>query len=208
MVILMSMEKMKKVSDTYKGGFFKNRNRLSWRAPIVADALVRTFDLKPANRLIDVGCAIGDYVLALRVMGYDAWGIEGSEAASPFFISDKIYIKDLRYLFKGNFIDSKYAIAFSLEVAEHIEPEFADVYVKNLCALSNTILISAACPGQKGHGHVNCQLKEYWIDLFQKEGFRNYPGYEARWREVLNPYRTKKELSSYYKNVICFGKDL
>jgi len=197
------------VSGTYKGGFFKNRKSLSWRAPYVCEALAKTYDLLQykGNTIVDVGCAIGDYVKWFNDSGYVAWGIEGSQAAEEFMVTDQVSIWDLRYTLNMGSCESKYDLAFSLEVAEHIEIEYAKIYVDNLILLSDNILISAAAPGQKGHGHVNCAPRQFWINLFKEKGFSNMKEYENRWKTNLGSFgRTKKELSSYYKNVICFQR--
>jgi hypothetical protein len=200
------MEDLKPVENVYKGGFFKNRHRLSWRAPIVVHALINTFDLLSIKdaKIIDVGCAIGDYVKEFQDRGMDAHGIEGSPAAQEFFVAKNIAVKDLRKPI--GFYGSSYDLAFSLEVAEHIDTMKAGIYCDNLCSLSDTILISAATPGQKGHGHVNCAPRKYWIDKFDRRGYINLKGVENTWRNNMGEWRTKKELSSYIKNAIIFKR--
>lgn len=193
------------VDHMYKGGFFKNRHRLSWRAPIVVDALCDTFDLKEGSRVVDVGCAIGDYVKEFQERRIDGHGLEGSKAAEEFFVTDQIAVKDLRK--PVGFYGLKYDLAYSLEVAEHIESAYSDIYIDNLCTLSDTILISAASPGQKGHGHVNCAPRQYWVDKFLAKGYFNYTGLEALWRLNLWEWKHKKELSSYIRNAIIFKKE-
>jgi|GEM_PF-1838628 len=197
---------MEKVSNVYKGGFFKNRHRLSWRAPIVGQALIDTFNLPVNSHIIDVGCAIGDYVKWLNENGMKANGIEGSQAAQEFFVTSSIIVHDLRTPLELGLAQFKYDLAFSLEVAEHIEPEYTHQYIENLKELSNTILISAASPGQKGHGHVNCKPRSYWIDMFKEHGFVNVKGYEITWKGLLFPLRNRKELSSYIRNVLVFER--
>jgi len=62
-------------------------------------------------------------------------------------------------------------LAICLEVAEHIDPYEADYVVEKLTELAPTIIFSAAVPGQGGHGHINCQPKEYWEHKFGKLNF-------------------------------------
>lgn len=195
---------MEPVHNVYKGGFFKNRHRLSWRAPIIVDALVNTYDLKGTDSIIDVGCGIGDYVKEFDDRGFVCMGIEGSKAAEEFFVSKHISIFDLRKLLAPSGI--KYDLAFSLEVAEHISAQYADNYIRNLCMLSDRVLISAATPGQGGHGHVNCAPRNYWINKFKALNFRNMKGIELKWRNELSKWREKKEMSSYFKNIIAFER--
>ena len=198
---------MKSVSEVYKGRFFQNRRSLSWRVPYVVDALISTFDLYPGSTVVDMGCGIGDYVLGLKEREIAACGIEGSREANAYFVTDDISNYDLRLPlpFRGV---KKLDLAFSLEVAEHIEPEYADVYVQNLCSSSDTILISAASPGQKGHGHYNCQPRGYWIEKFQAFGYENIFRLEVLWRANLSEVGYKKELDSYRKNSMVFKRRL
>jgi len=200
------MEDLEPVGNIYKGGFFKNRHRLSWRAPIVVDALSNTFGLGLGSIVIDVGCGIGDYVKEFNDRRIGAWGIEGSPAAKEFFVHNNISVQDLREPILGGKQVKKYDLAFSLEVAEHIDPMSSGVYCDNLCLLSDTILISAATPGQKGHGHVNCAPRMYWIEKFKRRGYLNMKGIENTWRNMLSTWATKKELSSYIKNGIIFKR--
>lgn len=199
---------LKPVDHVYKGGFFKNRHKLSWRADIIGKALVELFKIEKNNTVIDVGCAIGDYVKWFNDHDVCSWGIEGSAAAKEFMVTELHSIWDLRLPLNMGPISngSGYDLAISLEVAEHIEPEFAGVYLDNLCLLSDTILMTAAHPGQKGHGHVNCQEKGWWAAEMQNRGYRRDYHMERRWQELLKPACHRKEVNVYSKNVMIFKK--
>lgn len=62
-------------------------------------------------------------------------------------------------------------LAICLEVLEHIPAEDSASVLMNLCKASDTIIFSAAVPGQGGDGHINCQPKQHWIDRFADRGF-------------------------------------
>lgn len=195
---------MKPLEQTYKGNFFAKRNKLSWRAPIVCDAIENVFDLnrKRKDKILDVGCAIGDYVKEFKKRGYISCGWEGSAEARKYACT-KISIVDIREPLEkqfGVFWDA----CMSLEVAEHIEPEYAQTFVKNLCMLSDKILITAAPPGQGGHGHYNCQEKSYWESLFQEEGFFRSIAKEEIFKNTLTPFLHRKEMSVYARNALVF----
>ena len=68
-------------------------------------------------------------------------------------------------------VTRRYDLAISIEVAEHIEPGNAEEFVRLLTGLSDTVLFSAAIPGQGGTGHVNEQWPEYWAALFRASGY-------------------------------------
>jgi hypothetical protein len=63
-------------------------------------------------------------------------------------------------------------LAISLEVAEHINPEYANTFVKNLTQSSDIVLFSAAIPLQRGTNHVNEQYPSYWKKIFEEYGFK------------------------------------
>jgi hypothetical protein len=73
---------MQPVREIYKKQFFGRRDRLAWRVPIVCDAVQNTFNLPPQSGIIDVGCAIGDYIAELENRGYVTAGIEGSSGGA------------------------------------------------------------------------------------------------------------------------------
>jgi len=68
-------------------------------------------------------------------------------------------------------LNRKYDLAISLEVAEHLPEQFADLFVKTLILHSDIILFSAAIPGQGGQNHLNEQWPDYWIEKFSKHGY-------------------------------------
>jgi hypothetical protein len=86
----------------------------------------------------------------------------------------------------------------SLEVAEHIHPEAAAIFVDSLVRLAPVILFSAAIPGQGGVNHVNEQWSEYWVERFEQRGY-----------EVIDCIRkklwqNKGVLWSYAQNILLF----
>ena len=68
--------------------------------------------------------------------------------------------------------NAPYCLAMSLEVAEHISPALADAFVRYFENLAETIIFTAAQPGQGGTAHINEQPREYWISKFASIGFR------------------------------------
>jgi len=121
--------------------------------------------LYPINSVVDVGCALGSWLLAFMEEGIDdVIGVE-----KEWVDIEKIKIPKEKFTNNILSIDRKFDLAVSLEVAEHIEKEEIPQYLLQLTRLSNLILFSAAIPGQGGRGHVNEQWPEYW-----KRGFAEY----------------------------------
>lgn len=192
---------MKLVEDVYKASFFKNRHKLHWRAEHVCCAIISI--LEPSS-IIDVGCGTGDLVEYFNEIGVKAWGIEGSKRALPFVVSDKIFIFDIRDELDIDY--PRFDLCLSLEVAEHIDPDRANQYIKNLVQLSNKVLISAAPIGQLGHGHVNCQPYEYWIKKFSDRNYEFIPAIAEMIKQQLFPWRHKPGIKAYYNNLLYFER--
>ena len=186
---------MKPLEEIYGPKFFARRDRLMWRAEIICKAVVDIFD---PTSVIDVGCGIGDYVhYFYNNLNVPAEGIEGSEAARPYFVSENIYVCDLRREIVRIHAD----LVVCFEVAEHIEEEYSDIFVENLTRMSNRILISAAPPGAGGYHHVNCRTEEYWAEKFMEFNYGYDPTLTYMIREALKPWRHRKEL---YHNKLQF----
>lgn len=185
----------------YKESFFAKRDSLSWRAKPVCEAINTALGPKS---VVDVGCGIGDYVSYFeRELGLLAYGIEGSENAIKYFKSTHILIRDLRDRIDIGMI---FDVAICFEVAEHIEPEYVPIFLFNLVNLSDRIVMSAAAPGQKGHHHVNCQPRAYWIKKMKNFGFEENEVIVNMIRSLWEPWRRKKEMLSYYNNLFCFER--
>lgn len=196
---------MRSLEEMYPKGFFRGRHRLRWRGPIVADAIEALFDFK---LLIDVGCGIGEVVEELRSRGRMAIGLEGPSTALDYLLPgpEAMIFWDLRKPLP--FVRHGYDLAVCFEVAEHIEEEFATVFVENLTKLAPRILVSAAPPGQEGHHHFNCQLPEYWEGLFSPAGYVRRRGVEDLWKTQLAAWSKKKELRSWINNSLYFEEEV
>ena len=190
---------MKPLHEIYGPKFFARRDKLLWRAPIVCGAINDVFE---PESVIDVGCGIGEYVQYLENnLGIRSCGIEGSGACLPYLVSEKVMILDMRI--KQN-VRLHSDLVVSLEVAEHIEIEYSNIFIENLTQLSDTILMSAAPPGAGGHHHVNCQTQEYWHKKFLKFGYIYDEVQTQAIRQALQPWKHRKEL--YHNNLLYFAK--
>lgn len=204
---------MLKLEKLYNERFFSRRKSLLWRAPIICGALKKSFpevfrnDYSNDNgsmrryNVVDAGCATGEYVDHFNEMGYMALGIEGSKCASKHVVTEDIRYLDLRMMQVLNFTAD---ICTCFEVAEHIEPEYAKVFIGNLTRIGRLVVMTAGQPGQKGHGHVNCQPKKYWEDIFWDYCFLRSKQDEEKLLFQLEPYKRKKGISGYYHNLMIF----
>lgn len=193
-------QEMQKLSEIYKESFFGKRNRMMWRVPIWCEAIKKVF--MPFS-VIDFGCAIGDFVKGFENIGIRSIGIEGSKNAIPYMVTKEYIIHDLR----KPFVCGRYDLCQCLEVAEHIEPEYVNQFIENLCMASENILISAAPPGQKGHHHVNCQPIEYWDKQFKQINFERDDNTADKIKREIFLYKDKPGLKAYYQNLHFYRKE-
>jgi SAM-dependent methyltransferase len=128
-------------------------------------------ELLHPSSVLDVGCGRGTWLdVFLRhgvtdVMGVDGPYIPVTELEIP---PDAFVGHDLRRPLE---LGRRFDLVVSVEVAEHLDPDFASTFVSSLVAHASAVLFSAAIPFQGGAGHVNEQWPSYWADLFAVHGF-------------------------------------
>ena len=123
-------------------------------------------ELLEPRRVVDVGCGIGTWLSVFKELGVeDVWGIDGEHVPR-----EMLEIPEERFLpldlERTVDIHDRFDLVVSLEVAEHLPPEFAGEFVRFLTQLGAVVLFSAAIPGQGGERHVNEQWPEYWVERF------------------------------------------
>jgi 2-polyprenyl-3-methyl-5-hydroxy-6-metoxy-1,4-benzoquinol methylase len=155
-----------------------------------------SFDYK---RVIDVGCGIGEFGHKADEYFVEYYGVDYRIPRDKLLIPAERYAEfdltsDVEFPFKG----IRFDLAICTEVLEHIPEEHAKKAVKLLCSLADTIVFSAAIPGQGGHNHVNEQWQSYWVNLFFENDFTPLRGLrEAIWN---NP-----DIDVWYRqNLIVF----
>ncbi len=123
------------------------------------------------SSLLDVGCGTGTWLKAAIDFGIgDVFGVDGvkTPADKLHVASDKIQQLDLTGAWN---LEKQYDVVFCLEVAEHLDMAFAPKLIDALVNHGDHVFFSAACPGQPGQHHVNCQWPDYWQRLFNQRGF-------------------------------------
>ena len=117
---------------------------------------------------IDAGCGIGSWGVGLKnYLGID-YGVPEDKLIIP---KEQYFDHDLSKPLSKEFKNNNNNIVLCLEVAEHIKDEFSNVLIENLIKLGDTIIFSAAIPGQGGVNHVNEQWQYYWFKKFWDYNF-------------------------------------
>jgi hypothetical protein len=125
----------------------------------LAAALINFFKKESSNlKIVDLGCGMGKYVADLRAAGLSIDGFDGNPL-TPELTNAMCEVKDLSVPFK---FDEPYDWVLSLEVGEHLPPQYETTFLENLHNNNKKgIILSWALKGQDGHGHVNEQNNDY-----------------------------------------------
>jgi SAM-dependent methyltransferase len=149
--------------------------------------------------VLDVGCGTGTWLRACAGLGIDDYfGVDGyATEASLVIPRDRFQRADLRLPLD---MGRRFDLVMSLEVAEHIDPGSADIFVDSLCRHSDAILFSAAIPGQGGIGHVNEAWPTYWVNKFALRDFDVF--------DLVRPriWEDQRVQDWYRQNTLLFGK--
>ncbi len=178
------------IEHEYSGDFYSyidSGSRKSARA--VASILL---DEMRIETLLDVGAGHGAWAAEWTTAGVnDVLAVDGDyvrrdQLAIP---EDKFLAHDLS---KPLDLKRRFDLVQSLEVAEHLPADKADLFVDNLVRHGDVILFSAAVPHQGGEHHVNEQPPEYWRRRFGARGYMAFDFVRPRLQgqsEVMPWYR-------------------
>ena len=137
-------------------------------ARTVLAPLIQTF---APTSVLDMGCGHGAWLQAARELGVDTvQGVDG-----PWIDSDALMIPKQNFkthaLEQPLDLERTFNLVISLEVAEHLPENAADIFVESLVRHGDVVLFSAAIPFQGGRGHVNEQWPGYWAAKFAALGY-------------------------------------
>lgn len=168
---------------------FYNRNYKFQKA--LADNLAQWIaDKYNPQTIVDFGCGCGCF--SGTIAKYSGGHVFGLNGDIPHNAEIEVFQYDLSKQIETTI---KNDLVISLEVAEHIPEESADIFIDNLTNAGDTILFSAAIPGQGGIGHVNEQHHFYWHKKLQERGYKCF--------DIIRPLiKDKKEVPFWYRNNI------
>jgi SAM-dependent methyltransferase len=152
----------------YDARFYRRFSAGSARSADVVLPLLRA--IAPVRSVVDFGCGTGAWLAAWQRLGVDdVIGLDGDQARESLeILAERFLAADLR---KPIRLGRQFDLAQSLEVAEHLPPEAAPLFVETLTTHAPLILFSAAVPGQGGEHHLNEQPHDYWRDMFSHRGY-------------------------------------
>ncbi len=131
------------------------------------------YELLQPQSVVDVGCGVGTFLYAFKEEGVKkVLGLDGPwvnrDLLAKYLTDDEFRECELEQDFV---LEQKFDLVVSLEVAEHLRPESAHRFVKNLLQAGKVILFSAATPHQGGQNHLNEQWQSYWAAKFASHGY-------------------------------------
>ncbi len=121
--------------------------------------------------VLDVGCGRGAWLKACHELGSTLLlGFDGGSNNQTSMIDGAINFQSIN-LNEPFSVPDKVDLAMTLEVAEHLEPSTAPLFVKCLTDASDAVLFSAAYTKQGGTYHINEQPHTFWANLFAEHDF-------------------------------------
>ncbi len=191
--------------DPYGSAFWEFHDGGDWRG--FADVVLKHF---APRSVLDVGCGQGSALEGFKRVDpqLELRGLEYSEAALGIARSKGLNILQINLAALNRLeVDNLFSeignidIVLCLEVAEHM-PARRSGKLLDLLTKFDTIIFSAAHPNQGGDLHVNEQPLEYWIERFNKLGFRIARNNSAFRHDVNNLNLPKW----YHENINVFER--
>jgi hypothetical protein len=151
--------------ETYNTAFYGNIAGGSYYS--AKHVIARVLEFIPVSSMLDVGCGVGSWLKGYEDLtkSQNYTGVDGAYVNKKQLLIDPSHFVEYD-LTKPLDLGKKFDMVMTMEVAEHIQEQYADTFVASLTRHSDKILFSAALPGQGGTYHVNEQFPEYWAKKF------------------------------------------
>lgn len=167
-------------------------------AAIVAEIILRNLTFK---NVFDIGCGIGLFISEMAKKGVEAIGCDYSESAIANSCTNvTIFKADAS---KRIVVNRKFDLVICFEVAEHLADKHSNQLVDSCVRHSDSVLFTAAPPGQGGVGHINEQPYEYWIQKFENSGFMHDNELSMKLQSEM---RTQNVVSWLADNIMFFKR--
>jgi SAM-dependent methyltransferase len=162
----------RKLNELYDESFYAYQVDGSVRSARLI--LARLFEVFRPQSVADFGCGRGSWLAASESLGASKLhGFDGPWVEPGRLLSKQIVFTPVDM---GGEIElpTRYDLAISVEVAEHLPAGRAAAFVRTLCRAADVVVFGAAIPYQQGVGHINEQPPSYWIRLFEDNGYDLY----------------------------------
>lgn len=133
-------------------------------------------ELRP-TRTLDVGCAWGLLVEALRDRGVEAYGYDISEFAISQVAGAAEGHCQVRSATQP--IEGRYDLITSIEMVEHMNAEDGRTALSHMASATDRILLSTTPFDYEESTHFNVQPPEYWAQIMADLGFYRDLDYDA-----------------------------
>lgn len=184
------------LDQVYDAAYFGSR--MAWKPPVYKAMAEEVKNIYGSNGLIiELGSGNGEFL-----QHFHGYGLEGASTGVDMCRKKGLAVwqHDLRKPLADYRLDPTH-LTVSIEVAEHIEPEYVDIYVATLKQFSNRIILTAS-PEPSKH-HPNPQPREYWIEKMGDEYIENSEALRNAWKAVI-PAR----YDYLYKNLMVFERKM
>ncbi|MHB8664810.1 MAG: class I SAM-dependent methyltransferase [Acidimicrobiales bacterium] len=114
-------------------------DRVSSLANVIAYMLWLIF---PASAVLDVGCALGFVVEALRDLGFDARGVDISQYAVEHAGPARPFLQQANLITGLPFDDGRFPLVTALETLEHLSPQAIPQVLKELRRVTSGYLVA------------------------------------------------------------------
>jgi SAM-dependent methyltransferase len=155
----------------------------------------RVIALAEPDRVLDVGCARGLWVQALRERGVEAFGVDVSEHAIES--SDPGVRPYLKVQGATEEFDGKYDLIICSEVLEHMSPSDAQLAIDNMCSATDRILFSSSPADFDEPTHVNTKPTPTWVAWFAERGFFRRTDVDVTFHNPWSVYFERSALTSH-----------
>ena len=156
-------------NDAHLGGYDNYTwDNDQWRGffQLVADRVVA---IAGKGRMLDVGCAKGLLVQALREKGVDAGGFDISQhavdAAHPD-VREHLWVASAT-----DPIEGRYDLVSMIEMIEHMAPQDAQRAIDQVTAVTDRVFFSSSPADHDEPTHVNTKPTAVWAAWFAERGF-------------------------------------
>jgi hypothetical protein len=160
--------------DYYSDSFYKEHMDGSYNSAVKYVELLN--DLYKPHSVVDFGCGRGTWLKAFKDVGAEELvGFDGTWNNQSHMIDQSIlfHAVDLNSQITLD-RESKFDLAMSLEVAEHLEESSSRTFIESIVKLSDVVMFGAAYTNQGGTNHINEQPHSYWAKIFMEHDYFPY----------------------------------